>query len=298
MDLLRLDQWVRSHRDTIVDLIRIYLGVGLFFKGIFQLIHPESVRTLLEGTPLLSLAGLVPILHIAGGLLMATGIFARLGALVQIPVLAIAVSAVNLPRMQEIHTREAVEFSALTLFLLALIAVWGAGPLSIRLPWSARAGGARDGSNDWLPKHADLFLDLTRMYLGLALFLKGFYIMDHEGEFQKLVASGGMPLSLVAIAHYVIPVHFVGGLMLLLGFATRLGAILQIPLLLGAIFYIYLPNFSTIELRQNLEFTTLVLFLLCVFAVNGSGRYSIESMAVRRDEAEQLRIKHARAEAP
>ncbi|HEV8542534.1 MAG TPA: DoxX family protein, partial [Verrucomicrobiae bacterium] len=277
MQLERCYGWIRSHREFFVDLIRIYLGIGLFIKGIFFFMHPEALAAPVQGSWMAPLALAVPWVHVLGGLLLASGIFARLAALVQIPIVLAALMSVNLPRMSGMQAREAVEFSALTLFILVLLAIWGAGPLSV--PFARRATASRAHSTGgWLHSHADLFLDLIRMYLGLGLFIKGFYIMAHQEEFQQVAASSGiMPLKLLAVAHYVIPVHFVGGLMLLLGMATRLGAIMQIPLLIGAVCYVYLPRFGTLELRQNLEFSTLVLFLLCIFAIAGSGRYSIES---------------------
>jgi putative oxidoreductase len=98
----------------------------------------------------------------------------------------------------------------------------------------------------------------------------------------------------MAAAHYVIPVHLVGGVMLLLGLATRYAAVAQIPLLVGAIFYVYLPRFATLELRQNLEFTGLVLFLLCVVSVYGSGRYSVDYVLRKSEEKEHLgELQHA-----
>ena len=265
---------LRSHRAFIADLVRIYLGLGLLIKGIFFLSHPDSLSSAAGSLPP-SAVSLVPYIHIFGGALLALGLATRVAALMQIPVVAGALFAVHLPRMSGMQMREAFEFSALTLFLLMLIAIWGGGPLSMDHKLAAkRAVLARPS---WLSDHTDLFMDLIRAYLGIGLFIKGMYIMQHEVEFQRLVENtNGMSLSLMAAAHYIIPVHFVGGAMLLLGFATRFAAVAQIPLLVGAIFYVYLPRFATLELRQNLEFTGLVLFLLCVLTVYGSGRYSLD----------------------
>jgi len=140
-------------------------------------------------------------------------------------------------------------------------------------------------NESWLAAHSDLFMDLIRAYLGVGLFIKGVYILEHQTEFLKLMDNtGNMPISLLAAAHYIIPVHFVGGLMLFIGLATRLAAAAQIPLLVGAIFYVYLPRFSMLELRENLEFTGLVLFLLFVLTAYGSGRYSVDYMLHKPEE--------------
>jgi len=68
--------------------------------------------------------------------------------------------------------------------------------------------------------------------------------------------------------------HLMGGLMLAVGLLTRIAALMQIPVLVGAVFIallqggLYLPN-------QSLELSSLVLVLLVVFLVFGSGKYSI-----------------------
>ena len=90
-----------------------------------------------------------------------------------------------------------------------------------------------------------------------------------------------MPIGILSVAHYVIPAHFAGGLMLVFGFGTRIGAAMQLPLLIGALLYVFLPRFTSLELRQDFEFTSLVLFLLALITVHGPGRYSADSVVQR-----------------
>jgi putative oxidoreductase len=288
--------WIQSHRDFFLDAIRIYLGVGLFIKGVFFLMTPAALAVAADSGWIATAAKAVPYVHIIGGAMLAAGVFTRIAALIQIPVVFVAVFFVNLPRMQGIQAREAVEFSALVLFLLAVFLVAGAGPLSFTRRWGARPAQPATSYGRWIDSHPDFFLDLIRAYLGLGLFIKGFYIMSNQAEFMRVLeASGNLPLLPLIGAHYVIPAHFAGGLMLLVGFATRMAALLQIPLLLGAVLYLYLPRFSTLELRQNLEFSALVLFLLCIFAVHGSGRYSVDWFGIRKEESIGLPLKPAPA---
>jgi uncharacterized membrane protein YphA (DoxX/SURF4 family) len=130
----------------------------------------------------------------------------------------------------------------------------------------------------WIDEHPDLFADLIRIYLGVGLFIKGMYIMDHRDEMMAMLDGGqNMSLLMVAAAHYVIPAHFVGGALLICGMLTRWAALAQIPPLLGAVFYAFLPRFSSLEMRQSLEFTTLVLFLLALVTIFGAGRFSMEN---------------------
>lgn len=281
--------WVETQRRHLLDLVRIYLGMGLLIKGIFYLFNPELAAPSVSPEWMRAAAGIVPYLHICGGALLAVGLLTRFAAILQMPIVFAALSFVHLPQMTlGMEARERVEFSALVLFLLAVIAVAGPGPLSLAERRGHRFDLAPIKFREWSHSHADIFLDAVRIYLGLGLFIKGFYILSHQEQFGRLLENNGMPIGFLALAHYVIPAHFAGGAMLLLGFATRLGAISQLPLLIGALFYLYLPNFRAIEMRQNLEFTGLVLFLLALTALAGAGRFSLDHL-VRRNE----RLQHS-----
>jgi len=139
-------QWVETHRDVLLDCVRVYLGVGLFIKGLYFLMHPELFAQFTNAAAnswLVPMARAVPYVHMLGGLLLALGVLTWLGALIQLPVLIGAVFFVNMPHMIDTEGREAVEFSALVLFLVCLIFLRsflpGANPLSILNCAKARA---------------------------------------------------------------------------------------------------------------------------------------------------------------
>lgn len=281
---------LQGHFDYFLDAVRIYLGVGLFIKGISFLMHPEFLSQ--AGAPWPALLPLVPWVHLVGGAMLALGILPRLAALVQMPILFTAVFMVNLPRMETIRGREGVEFSALVLLLLALIAIKGAGPISI-FGMRLNSAATKSPAQRWLNDHADLFTDIIRIYLGVGLIIKGAYILDHRDQLFSLVdSSENIPFLLVSAAHYVIPAHFVGGALLVIGVITRWAALVQVPILLGAMFYLALPGFAMLEQRQSLEFTGLVLFLITLIGVFGAGRYSVEN-ATARSHAFHPEIQHA-----
>ena len=136
----------------------------------------------------------------------------------------------------------------------------------------------------WIESHMDIVIDLVRMYLGVGLFVKGIYFLMHQGELKKLLeGADNLAFGQGAVAHYVIPVHLVGGLLLAFGLLTRLAALSQIPILLGALFYVWLPKGVLVEQRQNLEFSALVLFLLALIFVYGAGRFSVDYLITRKE---------------
>jgi len=136
----------------------------------------------------------------------------------------------------------------------------------------------------WIESHMDIVIDLVRMYLGIGLFVKGIYFLMHQEELTKLLkGTDNMAFGLGAVAHYVIPIHLVGGLLLAVGLLTRLAALVQMPILIGAIIYVWLPEMPFFEQRQNLEFSALVLFLLTLIFVYGAGRFSVDYLITRKE---------------
>jgi putative oxidoreductase len=135
----------------------------------------------------------------------------------------------------------------------------------------------------WLRAHEDLFIDMVRIYLGCGLVVKAVFLMNHREYLSQMIADSDVAwLGGGIIAQYVILAHLCGGAMLALGIATRFAAFAQLPVLLGAIFALYLPRFAVVEPRQYLEYTGLVAFLLMLFGVFGAGRFSIDYLMHRK----------------
>ena len=139
----------------------------------------------------------------------------------------------------------------------------------------------------WIQSHVDIVLDLIRMYLGVGLFVKGLYFLMNKEEMQKLLeGADNVVFAQGAVAHYVIPVHLVGGLLLAIGLLTRLAALAQMPILIGAVFYLWMPQVLFFEQRQNFEFAALVLFLLVLIFVYGGGRFSVDHLLTRKEKSD------------
>ena len=63
--------------------------------------------------------------------------------------------------------------------------------------------------------------------------------------------------------------------MLALGLLTRLAAMIQIPILTGAVFVIHLRE-GLVSPEQSLELAALVLFLLLIVFAFGPGKWSLD----------------------
>ena len=129
---------------------------------------------------------------------------------------------------------------------------------------------------DWFLDRRSWCMDLVRIYLGLGLFAKGISFMVHRNELVQTMVDHNIVWSGAMLAHFVILTHIFGGLLMATGFGTRAGALIQIPTLIGATFFV---NWSggLWGFAEELRFSALVLFLLVMFVWYGSGPLSIEA---------------------
>jgi uncharacterized membrane protein YphA (DoxX/SURF4 family) len=70
--------------------------------------------------------------------------------------------------------------------------------------------------------------------------------------------------------------HLVGGALLVVGLYTRLAALVQLPVLAGAVLLVHWQN-GLLSANQSLEFSALVLFLLVLVFLFGGGRWSLDA---------------------
>ena len=267
--------WLNRYREVAFDLIRIYLGIGLFVRGVlFAMDAGTFVALLPEGAPTwLSIEGIhvtVAGLHLLGGLCIAAGFWTRIAALTQVPILfgAVFVSVGSL-----FSASQSFELSSLVLFLLLLVFVCGSGS------WSLDHGLKHPRTDfqqvlDKLYKFREPAFDLLRMYLGVGLLIRGVLFIADANRIMELI--GGAPddiLRSTVLLHYVALSHFLGGFMLLAGLLTRVGALIQIPVLVGAVF-VEEMNGGLTQGTQGFEIAALTLFLLVLIFLYGSGKWS------------------------
>ncbi len=134
MDREMLGAWVEGRRDLWLDLLRIYMGVLMFLKGVMFVSHESSLMDMMVAAHVpmggTLLAHYVVLAHIAGGLMLTVGLLTRLAAAVQIPIVLGAVLFVH--AKQGFFTQaQTLEYALLVLFILALFVVSGAGRLSV-----------------------------------------------------------------------------------------------------------------------------------------------------------------------
>ncbi|MBL7996515.1 DoxX family protein [bacterium] len=124
----------------------------------------------------------------------------------------------------------------------------------------------------WLEGHRDYAYSVMRIYLGIALFLRGLILLSDPSAITTLAGAQQVYM----MYSYIIAGHLIGGFLLTIGFMTRLAALLQIPILVGAVFFIHLQQ-GLMTVGQSLELAALVLALLVIFFLFGSGIYALDN---------------------
>ncbi|MGM9510857.1 DoxX family protein [Larkinella sp. GY13] len=134
----------------------------------------------------------------------------------------------------------------------------------------------------WGDTHHPAWIDALRIMLGIILFLKGVSFIGDTTYLSSLVGGSRFGLTPVMLVHYVAFAHLVGGVLIAFGMLTRLAVLAQLPILLGAVFFINISKgFSA--LNSELWLSIVVLFLLIMFLVVGSGRFSMDDWMSRHD---------------
>ncbi|MGN6438656.1 MAG: DoxX family protein [Agriterribacter sp.] len=129
----------------------------------------------------------------------------------------------------------------------------------------------------WGDAHHPKWLDFIRILLGIFLFLKGVEFINNMERLTALMERSEFlgSISLGILAHYIVFAHLVGGALIAFGLLTRMAALIQIPILLGAIIFIH-SDLGIFAPHAELWMSILILGMLIFFLVAGSGPISVD----------------------
>ncbi|MBX0331785.1 DoxX family protein [Pontibacter sp. HSC-14F20] len=132
----------------------------------------------------------------------------------------------------------------------------------------------------WADTHHPVWVDFLRMALGIFLFVKGVMFIQDTEALQNIMHNSQFQWVSFGMAHYVAFAHLVGGLLIAMGLVTRIAILFQLPILLGAVFFIN-PQRGFYSENTELWSSIIVLILLVVFLILGSGRLSVDNLISR-----------------
>jgi uncharacterized membrane protein YphA (DoxX/SURF4 family) len=125
----------------------------------------------------------------------------------------------------------------------------------------------------WSITHPRLLL-LLRVALGIALTSKGISFMSDMVSLRTLLAESGFNFLPDWITLVITWIHLLCGFLITIGLFTRVSALIQIPILIGAVFINAPEGFFTTG--SELTYSLLVLVLLVFFLFEGGGELSLD----------------------
>ncbi|PWV55746.1 DoxX family protein [Chitinophaga sp. S165] len=128
----------------------------------------------------------------------------------------------------------------------------------------------------WGERHHPRWLDGVRVLLGVFLFYKGVVFIQNIDALKAVIdESPWLTVMSFWLAHYIVFAHLLGGVLIVFGLLTRVAVLAQIPILLGAIFFVHTST-GLFNVHEGTGLSILVLLLLVFFLVEGSGPISFD----------------------
>lgn len=139
-----------------------------------------------------------------------------------------------------------------------------------------------DNIEHWADTHHPRWIDFVRIGLGLFIFYKGIIFISDKSSLMNMMNNVDTALFNMAMVHYVAFAHLFGGILIAMGLLTRLAIAFQLPILFVAVFFVNI-NMGFFSVANNLEFeiSLMVLILLIVFFIYGSGKFSVDEYMKR-----------------
>ena len=126
----------------------------------------------------------------------------------------------------------------------------------------------------WSITHHPKWLVIVRVALGFSLILKGIYFISNSVYLQNVLQQSNLSgLDWLKIG--VPAVHLAGGALIVAGLFTRWAVLIQIPILLGAVFFVNARH-GLFAGQSELGLSLAILLLLCFFFAEGGGPISLD----------------------
>jgi uncharacterized membrane protein YphA (DoxX/SURF4 family) len=129
----------------------------------------------------------------------------------------------------------------------------------------------------------------------LIIFTKGIIFISSTNVQQDWIFHNSTfdfsGLMAVVLIHIVAFAHVIGGMLIIAGLLTRLAVVIQMPILLGAMFFVNITKGLTV-VNTELWLSIIVFLMLVVVWIVGSGSFSAdtwirESNAYRHKHTEE-----------
>jgi putative oxidoreductase len=128
----------------------------------------------------------------------------------------------------------------------------------------------RTGEN--VPK----WIVILRIVLGISLIIKGIAFFKNASALEAHFSENEFLKNMLWLTDIVPWIHLIGGVLILVGFFTRLASLIQIPILFGAVVFVNMKQ-GLYGSSSDLPFSFLVLVLVIAFSFVGGGYMSLDN---------------------
>jgi len=132
----------------------------------------------------------------------------------------------------------------------------------------------------WSEKRYIKWVLLLRVILGIILLVKGFSFIMHTQQLEDVIAVSRFKQGGHWLAMLVAWANLFGGVMIIVGLLTRVAVIIQLPILIGAVFFI--NAFDNRATSGDAGLSILALVLSVFFLLEGGGPYSMDRYMKRK----------------
>ena len=122
------------------------------------------------------------------------------------------------------------------------------------------------------------WLTLIRIVLGFILFWKGIEFIQDSSRLESMLQNSGFHVlngNIKALTFIIPYINLLGGLFIVAGLFTRWTALIQIPIILGAVVFANVQGGMSIS-NKELILSIVTLLLLVIFVIKGSGFLSAD----------------------
>ncbi|MBP6686904.1 MAG: DoxX family protein [Lacibacter sp.] len=126
----------------------------------------------------------------------------------------------------------------------------------------------------WSITHHPKWLVILRVALGFSLVLKGIFFISNNVALQGILQESNLPAQ-EWLSSGIAWIHLSGGFFIVAGLFTRWVVLVQIPIVLGAIFFVNAKQ-GVFAGQSELGLSIIILVLLCFFFVEGGGPVSLD----------------------
>lgn len=117
---------------------------------------------------------------------------------------------------------------------------------------------------------------IFRVILGLTLFIKGVSFIRNKVLIETLISKNAI-LEKLTFLNLLIPfIHILGGFFILIGIYTRIAILIQIPIIIAAIIFLF--DSGGDSYFKEIVFAATILIMLVIYLKFGDGFYSWKNL--------------------